>query len=71
MVKMLALIPLVFCAWLVGAWSLMLTVGIIHGAWIPQLPTIGYATALVIGTVAAAAGIMRGVIVTMIKEVGK
>jgi hypothetical protein len=34
---------------LFGGWMLMLTVGIVHSEWIPQVPTIGYwwATAIV------------------------
>ena len=33
---------------LVLAWVLMLTVGIIHGEWLPMLPTVGYMSACLI-----------------------
>lgn len=32
----------------VGAWVLMLTVGIIHHEWLPQVPTLGYGNSLLI-----------------------
>jgi hypothetical protein len=34
---------LAFAVWsLVTGWALMITVGVIHGEWLPMLPTIGY-----------------------------
>lgn len=31
---------------LIGGWLLMLTVGVIHGEWLPMMPTIGYVSAV-------------------------
>jgi hypothetical protein len=33
---------------LVGAWLLMVVVGIVHGEWLPQVPTVGYGGALIL-----------------------
>lgn len=34
---------------LVTAWVVMITVGVIHGEWLPNLPTIGFHSAYLIG----------------------
>lgn len=31
---------------IVGGWLLMLTVGVIHGEWLPMMPTLGFWSAL-------------------------
>lgn len=33
---------------LLGGWALMLAVGVIHHEWIPQCPTIGYWSAVLL-----------------------
>ncbi len=35
-----------------AAWMLMIAVGIVHGDWIPALPTIGYGTSLILTAIA-------------------
>jgi hypothetical protein len=37
-----------------GAWALMVTVGVVHGEWLPMLPTLGYWNALAITATMAA-----------------
>lgn len=49
MSKFIANVAMLAVAWLIGAWSLMLSVGVIHAEWIPQLPTVGFPTALLLG----------------------
>lgn len=50
--KKIALWVEFFCATFVvlpvGAWVFMLTVGVIHHEWLPQLPTLGYWASLLI-----------------------
>lgn len=31
---------------LLGGWLFMLTVGVVHGEWLPMMPTIGYWSAV-------------------------
>lgn len=31
---------------MLGGWLLMLTVGVIHGEWLPMMPTLGYWSAV-------------------------
>lgn len=45
---------------LLGGWLLMLTVGVIHGEWLHDMPTIGYWSAV---KVSAMLSIMTGVVV--------
>jgi len=47
MLKWFVLAPIVFAAGaLFGGWMLMLTVGVIHGEWLTDMPTIGYWSAV-------------------------
>jgi hypothetical protein len=66
-VKTVAVLSLTIASWLISAWTLMLTVGIVHAEWIPQLPTIGFRLALLL------AGIffIRAVIAAVFTEVLK
>lgn len=34
--------------WLFSAWMLMVVVGVVHGDWLPQVPTIGFGFALLL-----------------------
>lgn len=34
--------------WPLAAWEVMVAIGVVHGSWWPQVPTIGYWAALVI-----------------------
>jgi hypothetical protein len=34
--------------WLGESWSLMVLAGVVHGEWLPQLPTIDFASSLVV-----------------------
>lgn len=45
---------------LLGGWLLMLTVGVIHGEWLHDMPTIGYWSAVKVSTMLS---IMTGVVV--------
>lgn len=46
---------------LLGGWLLMLTVGVIHGEWLPMMPTIGYWSAVKVSAMLSiAAGIVIG-----------
>lgn len=70
MTKLLATLALVAGAWLIGAWFLMITVGVIHAEWFTALPPVGYGVALLIsalsgikaGTLSAVAGVVRAVL---------
>jgi hypothetical protein len=48
--EVLAYLTMIAAGWLFNAWILMLTVGVVHGMWIPQLPTIGFPTALLLSS---------------------
>lgn len=67
MTKVLASLSVLATAWLVGSWMLMLTVGIVHAEWIPQLPTIGYRLALLLTTIS----LVRVVLGSMLGGLGK
>lgn len=42
---MLALV-IIAAGTLIGGWLFMLTAGVIHGEWLPMMPTIGYWSAV-------------------------
>lgn len=45
--RLLLLIPvLIAIGALLGGWLFMLTVGVVHGEWLPMMPTIGYWSAV-------------------------
>jgi len=47
MLKWLVAAPIVLALGaLFGGWMFMLTVGVIHGEWLPMMPTIGYWSAV-------------------------
>ena len=52
MTKLLAFTALMAGLWLAGAWAFMLTVGVVHADWIPQLPTVSYRVALLLSAIA-------------------
>ncbi len=54
-------------AWLMTAWMLMLLVGVVHAEWIPQLPTIGFGLALLLGFLT----MVRALVAAVLAEVGK
>lgn len=55
---------------LTEAWTLMITIGVVHGEWLHTLPTIGYGSAVVVtlaltlltGVSAAVVGATQGLI---------
>lgn len=45
--KLAALVAvLLFAGPMIGGWLFMLTIGVIHGEWLPMMPTIGYWSAV-------------------------
>lgn len=72
MTKTLASIAVVAASWLITAWLLMVTVGVVHAVWIPQLPTVGFAVALLLSALitarSAIAGILQGIVNVVLKE---
>ena len=42
----IAALAIIVLGALVGGWIFMLTVGVIHGEWLPMMPTIGYWSAV-------------------------
>lgn len=42
----LAAIILVVAGTFIGGWLFMLTIGVVHGEWLPMMPTIGYWSAV-------------------------
>lgn len=42
----IAALAIIVIGALVGGWIFMLTVGVIHGEWLPMMPTIGYWSAV-------------------------
>ncbi|MEV0646044.1 hypothetical protein AB0I28_12340 [Phytomonospora sp. NPDC050363] len=51
-IRILVLLPL---AILSGAWTFMLTVGVLRGEWVHNLPTLGYWDSVLITATASAA----------------
>jgi hypothetical protein len=51
--------------WLFSAWMLMLIVGIVHAEWLPQLPTIGFGLACLLGLFSPAALTVRAVLASI------
>lgn len=48
MAKILGGLAVIVACRLGAAWPLMLLVGVVHATWLPDLPTIGYGTAVLI-----------------------
>lgn len=55
-------------SYVITAWTFMLTVGIIHLHWIPQLHTLGYGWALVITMVATLPAVIGGFVSGALKN---
>jgi hypothetical protein len=54
-------VPALFVAgWLLSAWLLMLTAGIVHRDWIPALPLLGWKGSLPIGFMLLLLGVIGG-----------
>lgn len=59
---LILLIPALFAAgWLLSAWLLMLTAGIVHRDWIPALPLLGWKGSLPIAFMFTVLGFIGGV----------
>lgn len=59
---LIVLIPALFAAgWLLSAWLLMLTAGIVHRDWIPALPLLGWKGSLPIAFMSTVLGFIGGV----------
>jgi hypothetical protein len=43
---LLTMLVVVVAGALFGGWIFMLTVGVVHGEWLPMMPTIGYWSAV-------------------------
>lgn len=39
---------------LIAAFSFMLMIGVIHGSWLPDVPTIGFGTSMILGVLTTA-----------------
>jgi hypothetical protein len=48
MTKFLAAIAIIAIDWVLTAWFLMIAIGVVHAIWLPQLPTIGFSTAVLL-----------------------
>lgn len=58
---LIALIPALFIAgWLLSAWLLMLTAGIVHRDWIPALPLLGWKGSLPVAFMFTVLGFIGG-----------
>lgn len=55
-------LAVVVISWLASAWMFMLLVGVVHAEWLPQLPTIGYGLALLLGALTSAAIAVRALL---------
>jgi hypothetical protein len=64
-----ALILIVAAAWAIGAWALMLEVGVAHRDWWPLLPPMGYGVALTIAAIGVGLGLLIGIAQAVVKEV--
>jgi hypothetical protein len=69
--KFLACLAIIAVGWIGGSWLTMVTVGVIHSVWIPQLPTLGFPTALLIGAIQSAFGGFKGAMSGLVKAVLK
>lgn len=52
--------------WLVSAWLFMVIVGIVHAAWIPGVPTVGFGFALFITGLISAALAARAIFTAVV-----
>lgn len=59
--KWLTYLILLVAAWVVSAWVLMVTVGVVHAEWIPQLPTIGFGVALLLASLTGLRAVLGAV----------
>jgi hypothetical protein len=46
--KVLSILAVSVLLWLGESWSLMVLAGVVHGEWLPQMPTIDFASALLV-----------------------
>ncbi|MEU5155620.1 hypothetical protein [Glycomyces sp. NPDC021274] len=65
--RYLLLIPLIPASIFVEAWLLMLLVGVVHGEWLPMMPTIGYWSSVLVVLMATAITVAT----TFLAELGK
>jgi hypothetical protein len=47
-VKWLILLVFDVLMWLLSSWIFMVLVGVVHGEWLPNVPTLGYSSSLLI-----------------------
>lgn len=59
-----------FAAWIVTAWTLMVGVGVVHAEWLPQLPTIGFGTALLFSTLLTVHAVVKMVFSVIVDLLG-
>lgn len=69
MTKFLAFMALLVAAWIFAAWMLMLTVGVVHLHWIPQLPTLSFKVALLLATLVFTRAFVLAIFTTASKEI--
>ncbi|MCC5574550.1 hypothetical protein IMZ11_02705 [Microtetraspora sp. AC03309] len=67
--KILASLVFFGIAWLVGGWTLMLFIGVIHHEWWPMVPTISYRGALWIEAAAALMAVVAALVGSLLKAV--
>lgn len=60
MTKFLAALAVIALDWVLVAWFLMVGVGVVHDVWLPQLPTIGFSTALLLALLIEIRGAISG-----------
>ena len=67
--KVLAVLAVMVAGVFIGAWGLMVLVGIVHLEWLSFVPTIGYGLALLLTTVKMAFAVMGQLLVQAIKGI--
>jgi hypothetical protein len=61
---MVVVLGCVLVGMLAGGWLLMLFIGVVHGEWLPNMPTIGYWSAV---KVSAMLSLMVGIAVSVMR----
>jgi hypothetical protein len=67
--RFLLLIPLVPASILLEAWLFMLLVGVVHGEWLPMMPTIGWWSSVLVALMVNAGVVATGVVSELVKAI--